>query len=236
MIRSVLAGAAVALAAHALPAVTASSPVRQRFAPRLSGLGNQTRVALTLDDGPHPVATPRFLDLLDRERVQATFFLLGQELVRNPGLGKEIVAAGHEIAVHGWEHRMLVLRGPRATADDITRAHEYIAEVTGVTPRWYRPPYGVLSTAAAVTARRLGLTPVLWTSWGRDWETRADPDFVYETVVRDLHGGGTVLLHDSDCTSAPGSWAATLGALPRILAECDHRGLKVGPLRSHQVS
>jgi peptidoglycan/xylan/chitin deacetylase (PgdA/CDA1 family) len=236
MIRSLVAGAAVALAAHALPAVTASLPVRQRSAPRLSGIGDQTRVALTLDDGPHPVATPRFLDLLDRERVQATFFLLGQELVRNPGLGKEIVAAGHEIAVHGWEHRMLVLRGPRATADDITRAHEYIAEVTGVTPHWYRPPYGVLSTAAAVTARRLGLTPVLWTSWGRDWETRADPDFVYETVVRDLHGGGTVLLHDSDCTSAPGSWAATLGALPRILAECDHRGLKVGPLRSHQVS
>jgi peptidoglycan/xylan/chitin deacetylase (PgdA/CDA1 family) len=236
MIRPLLAGAAVALAAHALPAVTASRPIRQRIAPRLSGTGDPTRVALTIDDGPHPVATPRFLDVLDRHRVHATFFLLGQELVRHPQLGKEIVAAGHEIAVHGWEHRMLTLRGPRATRDDITRAREYIAEVTGVVPRWYRPPYGVLSTAAALTARRLGLTPVLWTSWGRDWETRATPDFVYETVTKDLRGGGTVLLHDSDCTSAPGSWAATLGALPRVLAECDHRGLKVGPLRSHQVS
>ncbi|GAA3430755.1 polysaccharide deacetylase family protein [Kutzneria kofuensis] len=236
MIRPLLAGAAAVLAAHALPAVLASAPLRQRIAPRLSGVGEQTRVALTIDDGPHPVATPRFLDVLAKQNVQATFFLLGQELVRNPQLGKEIVAAGHEIAVHGWEHRMLVLRGPLGTRDDITRAHDYIAEVTGVKPRWYRPPYGVLSTAAALTARRLGMTPVLWTSWGRDWEKRANPDFVYETVTKNLHGGGTVLLHDSDCTSVPGSWAATLGALPRILAECDHRGLKVGPLRSHQVN
>lgn len=236
MIRPVLAGAAVALVAHALPAVTASLPLRQRFAPRLSGIGDRNRVALTIDDGPHPVATPRLLDLLDRERVHATFFLLGQELVRYPQLGKEIAAAGHEIAVHGWEHRMLVLRGPRGTRDDIARAHEYIGDVTEGTPQWYRPPYGVLTTAAALTARRLGLTPVLWTSWGRDWEKRANPDFVYETVIKDLRGGGTVLLHDSDCTSVPGSWAATLGALPRILAECDRRGLKVGPLRSHRVA
>lgn len=236
MIRPLLAGAAVALAAHSLPAVTASLPLRQRIAPGLSGIGEPTRVALTIDDGPHPVATPRFLDVLDREGVQATFFLLGQELVRNPQLGQEIVAAGHEIAVHGWTHRMLLLRGPLGTRDDITRAYEYVAEVTGVTPRWYRPPYGVLTTAAALTARRLGLTPVLWTSWGRDWEKRANPDHVYDTVVKGLRGGGTILLHDSDCTSVPGSWAATLGALPRILAECDHRGLKVGPLRSHQVS
>ena len=236
MIRPLLAGAAVALAAHALPAVTASLPVRQRIVPGLSGVGEQTRVALTIDDGPHPVATPRFLDVLEREGVRATFFLLGQELVRNPQLGEEIVAAGHEIAVHGWTHRMMLLRGPLSARDDITRAYEYIAEVTGVTPRWYRPPYGVLTATAALTARRHGMTPVLWTCWGRDWEKRANPDRVYETVVRGLHGGGTVLLHDSDCTSVPGSWAATLGALPRILAECDHRGLKVGPLRSHQVS
>ncbi|MEV6610852.1 polysaccharide deacetylase family protein [Kutzneria sp. NPDC051319] len=236
MIRPVLAGAAAALLAHALPSVLASAPLRQRIAPRLSGVGEQTRVALTIDDGPHPVATPRFLDVLARQNVHATFFLLGQELVRNPTLGKEIVAAGHEIAVHGWEHRMLVLRGPLGTRDDITRAYEYIGEVTGVVPRWYRPPYGVLSTTAVLTARTLGLTPVLWTSWGRDWEKSANPDSVYATVAKGLRGGGTVLLHDSDCTSVPGSWAATLGALPRILAECDHRGLKVGPLRSHQVS
>ena len=236
MIRPLLAGAGAAVIAHALPSVLASAPLRRRVAPRLSGVGEQTRVALTIDDGPHPVATPRFLDVLAKQNVHATFFLLGQELVCNPQLGKEIVAAGHEIAVHGWEHRMLVLRGPLSTRDDITRAYEYIAEVTGVLPRWYRPPYGVLSTAAAITARRLGLRTVLWTSWGRDWEKRANPDRVYENVARSLHGGGTVLLHDSDCTSVPGSWAAALGALPRILAECDHRGLKVGPLRSHQVS
>lgn len=233
MIGKAAAVAGGLLAAHALPAVLASRPLRQRFLPGLAGVGESGHVALTIDDGPHPVATPRFLRVLDSHGVKATFFLLGQELARAPEIGRELVDAGHEIAVHGWTHRCLLLRGPRSTRDDIRRAHDFIGEVTGQGPRWYRPPYGVLNTAAVLTARELGLTPVLWTSWGRDWEVRANPDSVFDTVTRDLSGGGTILLHDSDCTSAPGSWAATLGALPRVLDECARRGLTVGPLRSH---
>ncbi|MBV9845178.1 MAG: polysaccharide deacetylase family protein [Kutzneria sp.] len=222
------------LAAHALPAITCARPLTRRLVPTLAGVGDAGRVALTIDDGPHAVATPRFLRLLDSRRVRATFFLLGEQLARAPELGRELVDAGHEIAVHGWTHRCLLLRGPRSTRDDITRAREYIAEVTGVSPHWYRPPYGVLSGPALLTARQLGLKPILWTAWGRDWELRATPSSVFDTVTRDLAGGGTILLHDSDCTSAPGSWAATLGALPRILDECARRGLVVGPLRSHR--
>jgi hypothetical protein len=58
---------------------------------------------------------------------------------------------------------------------------------------------------------------------------------VHRTVTEDLRGGGTILLHDSDCTSAPGSWRATLGAVPHILDTCAQRGLSVGPLREHAV-
>ncbi|AHI01833.1 polysaccharide deacetylase family protein [Kutzneria viridogrisea] len=233
MIGRIAALTGAALAAHALPAVTAVRPLRERFLPALSGVGEPSHVALTIDDGPHPVATPRFLHVLDTYGVHATFFLLGSQLALAPELGKELVAAGHEIAVHGWDHRCLLLRGPRATHEDIIRSYEYVGEVTGQAPRWYRPPYGVLNTAAVVTTRTLGLTPVLWTSWGRDWELSANPESVFRTVTSGLSGGGTILLHDSDCTSAPGSWAATLGALPRIIEECERRGLKIGTLGSH---
>jgi len=73
----------------------------------------------------------------------------------------------------------------------------------------------------------------VWTAWGVDWARRATPESVARTVIRDLNGGGTVLLHDSDCTSTPDSWRRTLGALPMILDECERRGLEVGPLAAH---
>jgi peptidoglycan/xylan/chitin deacetylase (PgdA/CDA1 family) len=199
----------------------------------LSGLGRPGHVALTFDDGPDPKSTPAFLELLERHRVRATFFLLGSMLRDAPQLGREIMAAGHELGLHGDTHRCLLLRGPRSTRDDLVRGRDVLAELTGRAPYWYRPPYGVLTTAATRFAGPLGLRPVLWTTWGRDWRGRATPQTVYRTVERRLAGGGTILLHDSDCTSAPGSWRRTLAALPRILAEIDARGLRVGPLREH---
>ncbi|MCO5970235.1 polysaccharide deacetylase family protein [Actinoallomurus soli] len=233
--RATLAAAGVLAAAHAAPAITSIGPLRRRLLPNLAGVGDPGHVALTFDDGPDPRSTPAFLAALREYEVTATFFLLGRMLVEAPDVGRELVDAGHEIAVHGWEHRCMLLRGPAATYDDLARAVETIVDVTGTLPRWYRPPYGVLSSSALRAARRLGLTPVLWTNWGRDWTRAATPASVLATVTRDLDGGATVLLHDSDCTSAPESWRNTLGALPPLLEEVREQGLAVGPLRDHAL-
>jgi peptidoglycan-N-acetylglucosamine deacetylase len=91
----------------------------------------------------------------------------------------------------------------------------------------------VLSGPALLTARELGLTPVLWSAWGREWTPGATPDSVYATLARDLEGGVTVLLHDSGCTSPPGSWQAGLGALPLLLEHCAAAGLHVGTVGEH---
>lgn len=233
-LRSVAIASLPALAAaHAAPVISTLGPLRNRFMPRLAGQGRPDHVALTFDDGPDVLSTPHFLRLLAGRRVHATFFLLGSEARRFPSLVAEIAAAGHEIGIHGWAHRPLLLRGPRATRDDFARARDLVADLTGQQPRLFRPPYGVMSTAAHVAARRLGLTPVLWTCWGEDWTAHATPESVHRTVTADLTGGGTILLHDSDCTSAPGAWRSALGALPRILDTCEERGYSVGPLRDH---
>jgi peptidoglycan/xylan/chitin deacetylase (PgdA/CDA1 family) len=110
-----------------------------------------------------------------------------------------------------------------------------VGELTGRQPRLFRPPYGVMTAGTYTACRQLGLTPVLWTAWGEDWRARATPRSVHDTVARDLRGGATVLLHDSDCTSATGSWRNTLGALPRLLDTCRERDLAVGPLSEHGV-
>jgi peptidoglycan/xylan/chitin deacetylase (PgdA/CDA1 family) len=222
--------------AHAGPGVTALGPVRRRFFPRLSGAGRADHVALSFDDGPDPAWTPAFLDVLANWQVHATFFMLGSMAAREPNLAAEVAGAGHEVAVHGWAHRYTVLRGPRAVADDLARATDAVAEATGARPRFYRPPYGVLSAGALAAAWRLGLTPVLWTCWGREWTAGATPRSVAATLTRNLAGGATVLLHDSDCTSPPGSAAAGLGALPLLLEECALRGLMAGPVADHGLA
>jgi peptidoglycan/xylan/chitin deacetylase (PgdA/CDA1 family) len=223
------------LLAHALPATLFWPPLRKAVWPALGGAGDPGHVALTFDDGPHPRSTPLFLRELDNHGIRATFFLLGSELARCPQLGREIVAAGHEVALHGWYHRRLLWYTPMRTRDELTRGHDLIAEVTGTPPRWFRPPYGVLTSSALRTAHTLGMRTVLWTCWGWDWSSKSTPDSVLRTVRKSLSGGGTILLHDSDVAAAVGAWRSTLGALPRLLAECRDRGWTVGPLAEHAV-
>ncbi|GAB3899505.1 polysaccharide deacetylase family protein [Kibdelosporangium lantanae] len=224
--------AATLLAVMAAPASTFVTPVRALL-PRLRGVGSPGHVALTFDDGPDTRATPLLLDLLAKHRVRATFFMMGEQLTANRRLGKEIAAAGHEVAVHAWRHLPVPLRRPKTVHDDITRTYDLIADVTGTPPRWYRPPYGVLAWPALSAIQRLGLTPVLWTSWGRDWTAGATPESVYRRVRRGLENGPTVLLHDSDRYAAVGSWRATFGAVSMLLDECERRQLTAGPLSEH---
>lgn len=216
--------------ADLLPTVTAMTPVR-RLCPTLSGRGDPGHVALTFDDGPHRVATPLLLQRLDELAVRATFFLLAEQVHRCPRVAHEIRERGHEVAVHGLRHDAPT-RPWRAGAD-LVRAYRTITDVTGASPGWYRPPYGILTTSRAAAARRVGLRPVLWTADGRDWATGADGDSVARRVLGRLEGGGTILLHDSDVAAAPGSWRSALDAVGTIVDHCRAQGWVVGPLRDH---
>ncbi|MEU7423292.1 polysaccharide deacetylase family protein [Streptomyces sp. NPDC040750] len=227
--------AAVA-AAHIAPAATWLPAVRLPLFPGLSGTGRRRHVAFTFDDGPDPESTPRFLDALDGLGVRATFFVLGAHVVRHPALLRETVERGHEVGVHGWTHDRPWRPAFTRDAEAVARAVHVVHDLTGHRPRWYRPPYGILTTGRWAAARRAGLRTVLWSAWGKDWTADATPDSVRARVVADLRGGGTVLLHDSDRHSAPGCWQSALGALPGIVEDCRSAGLTVGPLREHGPS
>jgi peptidoglycan/xylan/chitin deacetylase (PgdA/CDA1 family) len=231
---SALVPLAAALA-HIGPAATWLPGPRRRLLPGLAGRGRPGHVALTFDDGPDPASTPRFLDVLDDLGVRATFFVLGENVTRHPAVAAETVRRGHELAVHGWTHDRPWLPSPGRDARELVRAARAVCGVTGRWPYWYRPPYGILTSGRWAAARRSGLRPVLWTAWGRDWTPDATPASVHRTAAADLRGGGTLLLHDSDHASAPGSWHASLGALPAVVAGCRAAGLAVGPLEAHGV-
>lgn len=186
----------------------------------------QDGYALTFDDGPHPEGTPAVLEILARERAQATFFLVGEQVRRRPALAREIAQAGHTIALHCDRHRNLLRLGPRAVREDIDRALATIEDATGESPRLYRPPYGVLNASALALARSRGWRTLLWTHWGRDWEQRATPESITRRLTAGAGSGSVLLLHDADYYSAPRSFARTVLALPHVIDVMRGRGLQ----------
>jgi peptidoglycan/xylan/chitin deacetylase (PgdA/CDA1 family) len=202
----------------------------------LSGVGDPRHVALTFDDGPDPTSTPVILDALDRLGWQATFFCLGSQVRRSPGLARELVDRGHELGVHGDHHTSHLRRPATWTVPDVRRARDWIDDVVGRPARWFRPPYGAVSASSLVAARKCGLQLVLWTTWGLDWRADATGATVVANVKRTFHPGATVLLHDSDITSAPRSWRSTVAALPLLAEAWSEAGLEVGTLGNHGVA
>lgn len=230
---AVAAGAAaLGVFAHVAPAVTWLDRPTIGLLPRLKGVGRSGHVAITFDDGPDPRSTPCILDELDRLRWSATFFVLGSMVRRAPELLVEIDERGHEVGLHGDTHHSHLLMTPAAVRRDLAVGIATLGDVLGRRPRWFRPPYGELSLGSVLAARRLGLEPVLWSAWGKDWTQGATGASVTTTVLRGLEPGGTILLHDSDSESTPDSWHATLAALP-LLAEHLESVVSIGPLAEH---
>jgi peptidoglycan/xylan/chitin deacetylase (PgdA/CDA1 family) len=216
-------------AAWALPAAAGAwAPLRAPL-----GIADRTRsglgVGLTFDDGPHPQGTPAVLELLAASGVRATFFLVGEQIERTGSLAREIVAAGHDVALHCHRHRNLLRLTPGQVRSDLERARALISEATGREPGLYRPPYGIFSFPALRWARERGLRPLLWTHWGRDWERAASAESIARRACAGLDPGSVLLLHDADDYSAPGSWRRTAAALPRVLAELERLQLRPGP-------
>jgi peptidoglycan/xylan/chitin deacetylase (PgdA/CDA1 family) len=185
--------------------------------------------ALTFDDGPHAQGTPAVLEALAAGGAHATFFLVGEQLRRNPALGAEIVAAGHSIGLHCDRHRNLLRLTPWQVRADLDRAQATIEDLTGRSPALYRPPYGVLNATALRSARGRGWRTLLWSDWGRDWERRATPESIARLLTRGASAGSVMLLHDADDYGAAGSWKRTAAALPRVLETLAGRGLDPVP-------
>jgi peptidoglycan-N-acetylglucosamine deacetylase len=188
-------------------------------------------VLLTFDDGPHPQGTPAVLAVLDRVCAKAVFFVSGEQVARYPSLVREVADAGHEIGVHGYRHRMRYQWGAKHVGDDTRRALDVIGEPRGGAPRLYRPPHGAFSLAGIRAIRKLGLEPLLWSRWGRDWEPWATPGGIAARVTSGLRAGDVLLLHDADHYSSRGSWRRMVEALPLILERVEAAGLHATPYK-----
>lgn len=183
-------------------------------------------VALTFDDGPHPEGTPAILEVLERVGAVATFFVVGEQVLRRPALVARITAAGHQVALHGHRHRLQLRLSEGALREDTARGLAAVQDATGERPKLHRPPYGIYSPAGLRAARRAGLAPLLWSRWGKDWRRFTTPDRIASRVLDAVLPGDVILLHDADFYNGRESFLNTVAALEAILAELDRR--KIG--------
>lgn len=189
--------AGAALAASGTYAWGSVAPPSQLFGPTIRRTGDASTIALTFDDGPNPAITPQLLDLLDRHRVKATFFLIGAWVREAPSLASDIAARGHAAGNHTDTHPSLALRSKQRITDELKRCDDAIESATAHKPRWMRPPFGFRSPLLnGIVQRRGGTGVVMWSAWARDWKPQP-PEPVIERL-RGVRGGDIVLLHDGD--------------------------------------
>lgn len=180
-------------------------------------------LVLTFDDGPDPHGTPAVMDVLDQHRVQATFFVLASRAVEQRALIHEVLAAGHELALHADEHRRLDRLGTATVARVLRDARAQLEDVAQHPIALHRPPFGRVSLSGLRGARRAGLRVLLWSEDPEDFRFTAPLELVGK-VAGALRPGAVVLLHDG-ATTFSGQGQATAGALRETLGLVAERGL-----------
>ncbi|HET8863036.1 MAG TPA: polysaccharide deacetylase family protein [Solirubrobacterales bacterium] len=197
---------------------------RWRRAPGVESVPAGAGAVLSFDDGPDPEGTPPVLEALGACGARGTFFVLGRHVAERPELAREIVEGGHEIALHGMDHRRHDRLSEGEAERELSDGVAAVEAAVGRRPAWYRPPFGASSPTLAAVCERLGLGLAYWTAWGQDWE-ESSAERIASLVERDLAPGAVVLLHDSARYAQRGSAAATAGAVPLIAAAAAEAGL-----------
>jgi peptidoglycan/xylan/chitin deacetylase (PgdA/CDA1 family) len=182
------------------------------------------RFALTFDDGPDPVFTPQVLETLARHEARATFFMLRPSVLAHPALARRVLESGHEIGNHGDLHLPPPLIPRALLARELERGERAIVETTGVTPRFFRPAFGVIRQSQAAWLSSRGYVTVTGDVYPAD-PNRPGIEVLTRRVIARLRSGSILILHDG-CAWVRVDRSQTVAALKRILTWADGQGLR----------
>jgi peptidoglycan/xylan/chitin deacetylase (PgdA/CDA1 family) len=220
----VIAAASLAAAAGGLAGYAVRGRSSRVFAPSAyHGDRSRAALALTFDDGPSE-STPALLKILFEHGIRATFFMCGRNVRRLPEVALEVLQGGHEIGNHTDTHPRLDFKSPAFIYRELALAQETIHLHTGATPRFFRAPYGVRWFGLRRAQERLGLTGVMWTVIGHDWDWPSDR--VVRRLTQGAANGGILCLHDGRTITAAPDIRATLHAVETAVPLLLQRGFQ----------
>jgi peptidoglycan-N-acetylglucosamine deacetylase len=177
-------------------------------------------VALTIDDGPHPVWTPKILDLLEKYHVPAMFCMIGNQVLGHESVARSVVHAGHQLANHTWSHPSTLAHKPAsAVRKEIYKAQEKIHDTTGYTPKLFRSPGGSWSTTILHESAKSGLVPLDWSDDPRDWSKPGTAAITHRMMA--CRPGQIILCHDGG-----GDRSETYAALSKVIPALSARGYR----------
>jgi peptidoglycan-N-acetylglucosamine deacetylase len=218
----------IVLGASGAAAVTyagycAMAPTSQLYGSTLVRGTNPRQLALTFDDGPNDPHTLKLLEVLAKHEVRATFFMIGRYVQQRPQIARAVAEAGHALGNHTFTHPNLIFCSEMQTRIQLAECNRAIEDVVGQTPKLFRPPFGGRRPSTLRIARELGLTPVMWNVTGWDWDARSS-EYVERKVVKQVHGGGIILLHDGSHRELGSDRSHTVAATERLVARYTSEG------------
>jgi peptidoglycan-N-acetylglucosamine deacetylase len=235
-----LIAAPIALTAAGVTSYGAVHPHSELFGPTVWRTNSPRKLAITFDDGPNPKITPELLKLLERYEAGATFFMVGRFVHECPELVREITVHGHTIANHTSTHANLLWRTPSQIRQQMQRCNDAIGTITGVSPKWFRPPWGMRNPWVISSAMGMGMRTALWTLLPGDWRAkpaswliermepigkRAQASTVAGNDASAAHGD-VLCLHDGDYRFLNADRHATVEALEYWLPRWRDLGLE----------
>jgi peptidoglycan-N-acetylglucosamine deacetylase len=230
----------ITLTAAAVTAYGAVNPRSELFGPTVWRTTSPRKLAITFDDGPNPNITLEILKLLEPYEARVTFFMVGRFAQQCPELVREIAVCGHAIGNHTATHANLFWSTPTQIRQQMQGCNEAIGTITGVAPKWFRPPWGMRNPWVVSLATGLGMRTVLWTLLPGDWRVkpsswlikrmepiakRAQSSSVPGKNVQAAHGD-VLCLHDGDYRFLNADRRPTLEALQYWLPRWRDLGLE----------
>jgi len=180
-------------------------------------------IALTFDDGPSPTFTPQILDILKKNKVKGTFFMIAREAEKYPDIVRRLVSEGHEIANHTYNHKYLHNSTEADLKKELTLAEETIIKAGGVKPKLFRPPGGYYNEMIVKVSKEMGYRVIIW-SWeqqSRDWANPGTPTII-RRVLEDASSGNIIVFHDRG-----GNRVQTVQAMQPIIDGLKQNGFKL---------
>jgi peptidoglycan/xylan/chitin deacetylase (PgdA/CDA1 family) len=181
-------------------------------------------IAFTFDDGPNPIYTNELLDLLKQYQIKASFFVVGSEAEKYPDIILRMHKEGHLIGIHNYVHRSNWLMTPWRVNQDLEKSANILEGITGMKPKYYRPPWGMLNLFDYFTHKDYKI--ILWSLMVGDWRSKGGSKKREEGILNRVKPGDIILLHDSGETWGANEDAPqyTITALKTVFKELSKRG------------